>query len=117
MIELKEWQLLLMQKMEIANCSKYITIFENRYYLKLEDMFYCIEDTQENREYAEDKVSELCDELNNRPEDCNSLQLNTMLECKRLKQENEELQQLVDNIRNTLNEDDYDKLAMEGIEL
>ena len=52
-----------------------------------------------------------------RPEEANSLQLTTMIEVKRLKEENDELKAKIEAIQCTLDEDDYDKLAMEGIEI
>ena len=38
-------------------------------------------------------------------------------ECTRLKEENDELKKTISTIQNTLNEDDYDRLAEEGVEI
>lgn len=118
MIELKEWQLSLLQRLEKENCKKYIKIFENNYYARIEDLFYCIGDTQDNREYAEDKLQDFIADVETRKEENTPGLLSSyQKECQRLKEENDELRTTIEAIQNTLNEDDYDKLAEEGIEI
>lgn len=118
MIELEGWQLSLLQRLEKENCKKYIKIFENDYYVRIEDLFYCIDDTQDNREYAEDKLQDFIADVEARKEDNTPGLLNSyQKECQRLKEENDELRTTIEAIQSTLNEDDYDKLAEEGIEI
>lgn len=116
MIELNEWQLSLLQRLEKENSKRYIKIFENHYYAKIDDLFYCIEDTQENREYAEDRLKDYIEEEMRKEEEIPGLLKSYQKECERLKEEKEELIETIQSIQNTLDEDDYDKLAEEGIE-
>lgn len=118
MIELTDRYLRLIRKLEKANSRYYkIAVVNDRYYIDVDTLLDALDDTQDNREYAEEKLEELNVELMSRPEEANSLQLTTMVEVKRLKEENDELRTKLEAIQCTLDEDDYDKLAMEGIEL
>lgn len=118
MIKLDERDVRLITRVEKANFTNYkIVLFDDNYYIDESNLLIALEDTQDSREFAENKISELCNELNNRPEDCNSLQLSTMKANKELIEENEMLKEKIERIQSTLAEDDYDKLAMEGIEL
>lgn len=118
MIELTDRYLRLIRKLEKANSRYYkIAVVNDRYYIDVDTLLDALDDTQDNREYAEEKLEELNDELMSRPEEANSLQLTTMIEAKRLKEENDELRTKIEAIQCTLDEDDYDKLAMEGIEI
>lgn len=118
MIELEERYKNLISKLEEDNYRCYgIKKIGDKYYVSLDDLFNALDDTQDSRKYAEEQIKELEQELSERPIDCNSLQINTLEELKRVKQENIELQSKMEWIQSTLNEDDYDKLAMEGIEL
>lgn len=118
MIELTDRYLRLIRKLEKANSRYYkIAVVNDRYYIDVDTLLDALDDTEDNREYAEEKLEELNDELMSRPEEANSLQLATMIEAKRLKEENDELKAKIEAIHCTLDEDDYDKLAMEGIEL
>ena len=118
MIELTDRYLRLIRKLEKANSRYYkIAVVNDRYYIDVDTLLDALDDTQDNREYTEEKLEELNDELMSRPEEANSLQLTTMIEAKRLKEENDELRTKIEAIQCTLDEDDYDKLAMEGIEI
>lgn len=118
MIELTDRYLRLIRKLEKANSRYYkIAVVNDRYYIDVDTLLDALDDTEDNREYAEEKLEELNDELMSRPEEANSLQLTTMIEVKRLKEENDELRTKIETIQCTLDEDDYDKLAMEGIEI
>lgn len=118
MIELTDRYFRLIQRLEKDNCRKYkVYDIDDRYYIAVDTILDVLDDTQDNREYAEEKLEELNDELMSRPEEANSLQLTTMVEVKRLKEENDELRTKIEAIQCTLDEDDYDKLAMEGIEI
>lgn len=118
MIELTDRYLRLIRKLEKTNSRYYkIAVVNDRYYIDIDTLLDALDDTQDNREYAEEKLEELNDELMSRPEEANSLQLTTMIEAKRLKEENDELRTKIEAIQCTLDEDDYDKLAMEGIEI
>lgn len=118
MIELTDRYLRLIRKLEKANSRYYkIAVVNDQYYIDVDTLLDALDDTEDNREYAEEKLEELNDELMSRPEEANSLQLTTMIEVKRLKEENDELRTKIEAIQCTLDEDDYDKLAMEGIEI
>lgn len=118
MIKLDERDVRLIQRVQRTNFSDYgIVTINDGWYISENNLLLALEDAQESREYAEDRILDLCEELDKRPEECNSLQLTTLSECKRLKEENNRLKEMIENIQKTLDEDDYDKLAMEGIEL
>lgn len=118
MIELTDRYFRLIQRLEKENCRKYkVYGIDDRYYIDVDTLLDVLDDTEDNREYAEEKLEELSDELRARPEEANSLQLTTMVEVKRLKEENDELRTKLEAVQCTLDEDDYDKLAMEGIEI
>ncbi len=119
MIELNEWQLSLLQRLEKENCKSYIKIFENNYYAKIEDLFYCIDDTQDNRQYAEEKLQDVIKDYEEKLKDNNPNIVDVIWYKEKLKELNEqniELTTKLEAIQCTLNEDDYDKLADEGIE-
>ena len=114
MIELNEWQLSLLQRLEKENYKRYIKIFENHYYARIDDLFYCIDDTQDNREYAEEKLKEYINETETKKEDeIPGLLKSYQKEYERLKEENEILR---NKALMVCNEDMLDKLANEGIE-
>lgn len=124
MIELNDWQLRLLQGAEKLNCKKYIKVFEDHYYCKIDELFYCIEDTQENREFAEDKLQEVINDYEEKLHDKNpnivdciwyKEQLHKACEeVERLKEENDALKA---ECLKVCNEDALDELAMEGVEL
>lgn len=118
MVELTDRYVRLIRKLEKENDSYYkIAVVNDQYYIDVGTLLDVLDDTQDNREYAEEKLEELNDELMSRPEEANSLQLTTMIEVKRLKEENDKLRTKIEAIQSTLNEDDYDRLAEEGIEI
>lgn len=118
MIELTDRYLRLIRKLEKENSRYYkIVVANDRYYIAVDTLLDVLDDTEDNREYAEEKLEELNVELMSRPKEANSLQLTTMVEVKRLKEENDELRTKIEAIQCTLDEDDYDKLAMEGLEI
>lgn len=116
MIELNVRYFRLIQRLEKENCRKYkVYDIDDRYYITIDTLLDVLDDTEDNRIYAEERIEELSNELKVRPEEANSLQLTTMIEVKRLKEENEELKTTIEAIQNTLDEDDYDRLREEGI--
>lgn len=120
MIELNDWQLRLLQTMEKENVKSYIKSFENDYYARIEDLFYCIDDTQDNREYAEEKLQQVIDDYEERLKDNNPNIVDVIWYKEQFTKAHEKIEQLekkIEDIQSTLNEEDYDKLAMEGIEL
>ena len=119
LIELKERYRRLIHKLEIENCNKYkIYELDDRYYINAEDLLEALDDTQDNREYVEERLQEFVNEAENIKEDETPALLKSyQKECERLKEENDKLKETIENIQKTLDEDDYDKLAMEGIEL
>lgn len=60
MIPLEDWEYKLLDKISSENSTDYnIKMIDNEYYIKKYDLMSLIEDTQDNREYAEEKVKEL----------------------------------------------------------
>lgn len=119
MIKLEEWQYSLITRIEKENCTTYgIREIDGDYYIKIDDLMSLIDETQDYRDYAEEQLIELNNKLNEMPDvECNTLQLSTIKKLNELRIENDELKKKIEQIESTLNEDDYDKLAMEGIEI
>ena len=119
LIELKERYRRLIHKLEIENCNTYkIYELDDRYYINVEDLLEALDDTQDNREYVEERLQEFVNEVEDTNEDeTPGLLKSYQKECERLKEENMELQTKIEMIQNTLSEDDYDKLAFEGVEI
>jgi len=64
MIELDDWDYKLLEKISNENYTDYnIKIIDNEYYIKKDDLMTLIEETQHYREYAEEKVKELCNSM------------------------------------------------------
>lgn len=120
MIELNDWQLRLLQAMEKENVKSYIKIFDEHYYVRSDDLFYCIDDTQDNRQYAEDKLQQVINDYEERLKDNNPNITDVIWYKEQLTKAHEKIEQLekkIEDIQSMLDEEDYDKLAMEGIEL
>ena len=121
LIELKENDYKLIRKIESANSTSYRVLeVQGNYYINANDLFSLIDDIQDNREYAEEKVIDLTEELNNRPEiDSYTMSIHNTLQD--LKEENENLKDENKILRNQAlfycNEDMLDRLAMEGVEI
>lgn len=123
MIPLKEWELSLLRRIEESNMTTYgIREIDGDYYIKTDDLMSLIDETQDNRDYAEKQLIEITRKLDEMPDvEVNSLQLSTVkalnelrIENDKLKQENETLRREVENV---CNEDMLDRLNMEGVEL
>lgn len=123
MIPLKEWELSLLRRIEDSNMTTYgIREIDGEWYIKSDDLMVLIDDTQDNRDYAEQTLIDMTKKLDEMPDvECNSLQLSTVkalnelrIENDKLKQENETLRREVENV---CNEDMLDRLNMEGVEL
>lgn len=119
MILLNEWQYRLLTRIEKENCTTYsIREIDGDYYIKVDDLMSLIDETQDYRTYAEEKVVELTNKISEMPDvEANSLQLSTIKKLNEIRIENDELKKTIERIESTLNEDDYDKLAREGIEI
>lgn len=121
LIELKENDYKLIRKIESANSTSYgVLEVQGNYYINANDLFSLIDDIQDNREYAEEKVVDLTEELNNRPEiDSYTMSIHNTLQD--LKEENENLKDENKILRNQAlfycNEDMLDRLAFEGVEI
>lgn len=64
MIELDDWDYKLLEKISNENYTDYnIKIIDNEYYIKKDDLMTLIQETQNYREYAEEKVKELCNSM------------------------------------------------------
>lgn len=123
MIALNEWQYSLLTRIEKENCTNYeIKEIGGDYYISLDNLFGALDETQNYREYAEEQLIQLNDKLNDMPDvEVNSLQLSTIKALNELHIKYEELEnenkKLKEEIERTFNEDDYDRLIEEGIEL
>lgn len=130
MIPLKEWELSLLRRIEDSNMTTYgIREIDGEWYIKSDDLMVLIDDTQDNRDYAEEQIIELNNKLNDMPDvEVNSLQLSTVkalnelhVKYDELERKYKDLEEENEILRNeTLrycNEDDLDRLFLEGVEL
>lgn len=123
MIELEEHNLNLIRRLERNNYKNYhIKEIDGSCYIRLWDLISCLEDTEDSRDYAEEKVVELTNKINEMPDiEANSLQLSTIKTLNELRIENDKLKQENEILRDKAimycNEDDLDRLAFEGVEL
>jgi hypothetical protein len=117
MIELKEWNYNLLRRIEKANSTDYgIVEIRGNYYIEPDDLFVLIDDIQDYRDNAEQKISELYEKIDTK-NDIPGLEQSLQNEVIRLKKENAKLQKNLEIIQGTWNEDDYDKVLEEGFEL
>ena len=116
MIEIDEKWISLIKKLEKENFRKYeIMEYNDRYYISAEDLLWCLDDTQDSREYAEEKLKDVVDDYDSRKEEnSNSLQLSTVKKLNELINENIELKKELEFIRRTFSEEDYDRMREEG---
>lgn len=130
MILLKEWELSLLRRIEESNMTNYdIKEIDGEYYIKQEDLFNLIDETQDNRDYAEQKVFELDRALNSESTDelidksirAEGSLLSVKKKIKELEEQIENLKYENDVLKNKAlsqcNEDALDRLIEEGIEL
>lgn len=131
MIPLKEWELSLLRRIEDKNVTDYsIREIEGEYYIKQDDLFSLIDETEDYRDYAEQELKEITIKLDNTPiiEDNNSFYRNTIRSLNELHIKYEELESkykdleeenriLRDKAIMYCNEDMLDRLNMEGVEL
>lgn len=120
MIELKEEDYKLIKGVEEANATNYgIVEVRGNYYIDKDDLLAMIDDIQYNRNYAEEKLQEVVEDYEERLKDKTPQIFDFKVlkeELNNLKQEKVELEAKIEAIQNTLDEDDYDRLAREGIE-
>ena len=116
MVELNDRYRRLLYKLEKENWRSYrIREIRDRYYISIEDLLDALDDTQDSREYAEDKFKEYVDDIETRKEENTpGLLISYQKECERLKEENETLRKEVNRV---CNEEAYDRLAFEGVEI
>jgi len=63
-IELDEDDIKLLREVEQANSTDYgIVEIKGKKYINSDDLLVCLEETQDYREYAEEKVKELCNSI------------------------------------------------------
>lgn len=116
MVELNDRYRRLIHKLEKENCRSYrICEIRDRYYISIEDLLDALDDTQDSREYAEEKFEDYINDVETRKEENTPGLLNSyQKECERLKEENETLRKEVNRV---CNEEAYDRLAFEGVEI
>lgn len=125
LIELKENDYKLIRKIESANSTSYgVLEVQGNYYINVNDLFSLIDDIQDNREYAEDKLQQVIDDYEERLKDNNPNIVDVIWykeqltkaheENENLKEENEILR---DKALMVCNEDMLDRLAFEGVEI
>ena len=119
MVELNDRYRRLIHKLEKENCRNYrIYEIKDKYYIDIDDLLDCLDDTQDSKEYAEKRLEEYLNDIETRKEENTpGLLISYQKECENLKEENDKLKTKLKAIQSTLSEDDYDKLAMEGIEI
>lgn len=119
MIELDERDVRLIRRLEESNYKNYdVVCIKDKYYISKENLLIALDDTQDCRNYAEEKLQTFIEEVESKQEDeTPGLLKSYQSECERLKQENIELSTKLEFIHTTLSEDDYEKLAKEGVEL
>lgn len=67
MLELDDYDYELLKEVEKANQTNYeIVDIQNKHYIDPDNLLSIIEDTQENREYAEEKLKELANSIDGR---------------------------------------------------
>lgn len=94
MIPLKEWQYKLLERISKENYTNYhIKEIEGDYYISFDDVFEVLDETENYRQYAEEKLSEVATEHDKRwyEENANSLQLSTIKALDETKEENDKL--------------------------
>lgn len=116
MIELDEIDVRLIQRIQKDNCTDYeILEIKDRYFIDKDNLLSVLDDTQDNREYAEDRLKDYIEEAETKKEEeIPGLLKSYQKECERLKEENKILRKEVARI---CNEDAYDRLAFEGVEI
>lgn len=123
MIELKEWDYNLLKRIEKANSTNYRIIeINDMFYIRPEDLFTCLDEVQEYREYAEKNLVEVSEEANEKfNEYIPTLDKTYLDEIESLKEELEGLKEeneiLRDKALMVCNEDDIDRLNFEGVML
>lgn len=119
MIELDERDVRLIRRLEESNYKNYdVVCIKDKYYISKENLLIALDDTQDCRNYAEEKLQTFIEKVESKQEDeTPGLLKSYQSECERLKQENIELSTKLEFIHTTLSEDDYEKLAKEGVEL
>lgn len=130
MIPLKEWELSLLRRIEDSNMTTYgIREIDGEWYIKSDDLMVLIDDTQDNRDYAEEQIIELNNKINDMPDvEVNSLQLSTVKALNELHVKYDELESKYKDLEEenkilkneTLrycNEDDLDRLVFEGVDI
>lgn len=120
MIPLKEWQLNLIKRLEKENSSDYdVEEIDADYFIRIDDLLDALDETQDYRQYAKDKVVELSNALNSSDyyDDTLDRLIRTEGSLRKAKERIKELEEKLEQIQNMLDEDDYDRLAMEGVEL
>ena len=126
MIELKDWHYSLIERLIKDNDSKYEVLeIKGEHYITIDTLFEILDDTQSNREYAEEKLVELTEEFDKfkerKEENIPGLEKSLQREVNRLKEENDNLKEENEILRDKAllicDEDDLDRLAFEGVEL
>ena len=116
MIELKEWDYNLLKRLEEKNSTDYrITEIRGEYYINQDDLFTCLDDTSDYRDYAEQKLVEAADDYDDRlKDDIPGLEKQYIDQIEKLKARNKELEETLDYAERRFNEDDYDRLIENG---
>ena len=119
MIELEKWEYELMDKISSENCTDYnIKEEDGKHYIDKYDLMTALEETQDYREYADEKVIELSrvidsDQLDELVDRCLRAEGSYRKAKKRIK----ELEENIEVLTGTFNEDYWDKAFERGYEL
>lgn len=119
MIKLEGNDYRLIKKLEKKNNKNYqILELDDEYYIRYYDLFCCLDDTADNRDYAEQKLIEIAEDYDSKKEDnIPGLQKSLQMELYKLKKENEKLKENLEAVTGTFNEDQWDMAFERGLEI
>lgn len=117
---IEERDLRLLKSIEEKNSKKYIKHIDNDCYISIEELLTCLDDTQDNREYAEEKLTELSEHIDNKGNEyIPTLDKHYIDTIKKLNEELTKLKEENNELRNEAlricNEDALDRLANNGV--
>lgn len=119
MIELKEWDYNLIKRIEKANLTDYGVIeIRGNYYIEPDDLFVMIDDIEDQRDYAENRIKDLCEEIDKKEDEyIPTTDKHYIDKIKQLEDKVKEQAEKLEILTGMMNEDDYDKAFERGFEI
>lgn len=115
MIELEECDYKILLDIGKRHCKNYKMLeIEDKYFITKDEMIAIIESLEEEYVFVEEKLMETDKTLNDVWREKQGSWLDPYI---RMKMAYEELEEKLEAIKSTLNEDDYDKLNERGVEV